>query len=68
MSKVENQKPKTLPQTIMPETINREGPEIEKPKNGEEPEKRPNMVLIDYDRISRDIRNQIAENDRKVNG
>ena len=67
ISNAQNLKPKVLPEKKKIELV---------PKNEQEPvksdkaeaEKRPNMVLIDYDRISRDIRNQLAETDRQVHG
>ena len=66
ISNAQNLKPKVLPEKKKIELVSQNGKEIEREKP--ESEKRPNMVLIDYDRISRDIRNQLAETDRQVHG
>ena len=66
ISKAQNLKPKVLPEKKKIELVSQNDKEIEREKP--ESEKRPNMVLIDYDRISRDIRNQLAETDRQVHG
>ena len=66
IAKAQNLKPKVLPEKKKIELVSQNDKEIEREKA--ESEKRPNMVLIDYDRISRDIRNQLAETDRQVHG
>ena len=66
ISNAQNLKPKVLPEKKKIELVSQNDKEIEREKP--ESEKRPNMVLIDYDRISRDIRNQLAETDRQVHG